>query len=500
MIEDIFPTAPHAHCTFTPTEEDERGKLDGVYKTIKSAAPASAYEKHVAGEVGLLVIPIRPDNFCTFGVIDIDFDADNHDPVFWAKYCATNSPEFHVAVSKSGCAHLYVIPEEPIPASKMRQFLAEKLKEFELPSNTERFPKQDKLEEGDVGNGINIPYFGNERPVLDANGEPMTLEKFAAVVNRVPCSLFDVPGRDLTTATGRVRAGELAEGNRHNDLKTFAMGYLKQGIDIDTTVVALKAQWFETYGDEDRAERDQLIKWLRKRGKEGGFDCDDFTQLIAVTKAVAMDNETKTSWILVFRGHHVEIKNEDVLFSAAQVQKAIASQTQLFADITVPSWKRRLSQLMDNVTITEDEGGSDAETLIDALKFWLSRETMNRRGFHVEDRSRLKHGDCWLDEERGRLWFNPSGAPSAINKLEGTVGRCGRKDVLRVVKYLEGGSDLIKIGGKAKRWYWIPWQEMDNVIEMNPRKTQTRLVVGMEGDPEEDAARTVRTIEEERPF
>jgi hypothetical protein len=47
-----------------------------------------------------------------------------------------------------------------------------------LPNDVEIFPKQDALGDGELGNWINLPYFGGDRPAYGEDGRILSLAEF----------------------------------------------------------------------------------------------------------------------------------------------------------------------------------------------------------------------------------------------------------------------------------------------------------------------------------
>lgn len=134
--------------------------VPGGAVTRKGAAPLDAYESHLAGHVGLGIVPVREDGTCSFAAIDIDDDKIDHKALY-AKVVSRGMP-LAVCRSKSGGAHLYLFMDEPRPASEIRQTLKRWAKALGYP-NAEVFPKQDTISETNVGSWINLPYFAGER-------------------------------------------------------------------------------------------------------------------------------------------------------------------------------------------------------------------------------------------------------------------------------------------------------------------------------------------------
>ena len=69
------------------------------------------YAEHLAGKLGLGLVPVRRDGTCRFAAIDIDIDSIDH-PALLQKVLARKLP-LTVCRSKSGGAHLYLFMKEP---------------------------------------------------------------------------------------------------------------------------------------------------------------------------------------------------------------------------------------------------------------------------------------------------------------------------------------------------------------------------------------------------
>lgn len=153
-------------------------------KTISEPAPEDAVAKHLAGDGPYLgVIPIRTDGTVYFGAIDIDDDGVDHHELE-ARVVAHKLP-LVVCRSKSGGAHLYCFTSEPVTAGTMVDALKKfrSLMGYEKNANgtpVEIFPKQTKLEPGQVGNWINLPYYAaaTTNRYAVTGGRHLTLAEF----------------------------------------------------------------------------------------------------------------------------------------------------------------------------------------------------------------------------------------------------------------------------------------------------------------------------------
>lgn len=162
----------------------------GAGMWIKKPVTTAHYEAHLRGfGKGLGIAPLRDDATINFAAIDLD-EPDFAAALEMQEYLP--GPSF-IERSRSGNAHVWVFFSEPVEAWPVRGIL----KEATLAAgkaSVEVFPKQDKLfpefrteHRPELGNYINLPFHGDDRPVLDwkASGAPevVSLEQF---INWVP--------------------------------------------------------------------------------------------------------------------------------------------------------------------------------------------------------------------------------------------------------------------------------------------------------------------------
>ncbi len=151
---------------------------------IKKQLEDKNWEMHISGSMGLGIVPIRDDDTCSWGAIDIDVDTIDHADLI--KKVRKASMPLMVCRSKSGGAHCYIFTKDPVPASSLRKALAGYASQLGY-GGSEIFPKQDTLGDS-LGSWINLPYFtGNKtnRYAVDDHGEPMSLEEFITVATQM---------------------------------------------------------------------------------------------------------------------------------------------------------------------------------------------------------------------------------------------------------------------------------------------------------------------------
>lgn len=162
--------------------EAKGGKLEirATARTIRAQVTAELWRQHLAGRQPLGIIPIRDNNTCLWGAIDVDeYDVDHAALV---ELCAKHQLPLVVCRTKSGGAHLYLFMAEPVQAAVMQAKLRE-VAALIGHGASEVFPKQRTvaLERGDLGSWLNMPYFGRDetdRYAVGERGRVLTADEF----------------------------------------------------------------------------------------------------------------------------------------------------------------------------------------------------------------------------------------------------------------------------------------------------------------------------------
>lgn len=182
--------------TTNPSQAVIGEKAKGKAATISEPVTIDDYAKHLRGEIGLGIVPVRDDGTCVFGAIDIDQYTGIDHASLVAKAAALAVP-LMICRSKSGGAHAYVFAPEPgMQAPQLIDYLKKvrTLLGVDPRKAREIFPKQ-KAQSGGIGNWINLPYFGaTPRKAIRADGTEYSLEEFLNTVQRIdPKSLVQLP-------------------------------------------------------------------------------------------------------------------------------------------------------------------------------------------------------------------------------------------------------------------------------------------------------------------
>ena len=173
----LFRGSSKAHGVYTELIENDplKKKVKGRAMTISMAPTLKKWIQHVSGEIGLGIIPINENNMCWWGVLDIDGEVDHQK--LQTRIQALGLPLVE-CYSKSRSAHCFLFLDHPVSAESIRSILEEMASKLGV-AGCEIFPKQNTLnvEQGDLGNWLNMPYFNNTRKgVILEDGKLRELE------------------------------------------------------------------------------------------------------------------------------------------------------------------------------------------------------------------------------------------------------------------------------------------------------------------------------------
>jgi hypothetical protein len=156
---------------------DSRGKVTAVYTTVKGRLTAELWEYHLDGKLGLGVFPLRDDGTVRFGAIDID--EYPHDVRGIYDRCGELGLPLIPCRTKSGGAHWYLFLADDVPAVMVQRKLGNWAKALGYPTS-EIFPKQTRLTTGEIGNYLNMPYYGkwSLKYAYAPSGVAMPVEEF----------------------------------------------------------------------------------------------------------------------------------------------------------------------------------------------------------------------------------------------------------------------------------------------------------------------------------
>lgn len=164
------------------SKKGEKEKGDSFTK--KEQVTETLYKQHLEGTQGLGIVPIQNDNTCRFAVLDID--VYNTDFKLQLEALSNHNIPLFPFRSKSGGLHLYLFLAEPMKVLKVKETMDEFRVLLGLNANTEVFPKQSSLSNGQSGNWINLPYYNQEKSkqyMYAEDGSPLLLDEAISRIN-----------------------------------------------------------------------------------------------------------------------------------------------------------------------------------------------------------------------------------------------------------------------------------------------------------------------------
>jgi hypothetical protein len=480
----LFEGFAEAYGTYDSTQFNEtKGKQEirATAKTKREKVNVSLWENHLSGVTPLGIIPIRDNDTCLWGCIDVDQYGLQHSDI--VKRINKEDLPLVVCRSKSGGAHLYLFLQQPIGAGILMARLNE-IAALLGYGGSEVFPKQQKVasDRGDLGSWLNMPYFqGDEtnRYGVKDNGLAMSIEEFldTAEAKRVPPDFLRQerqrkPETDPEFGDGPPCLQHLAsdgfpEGVRNKGL--FALGVFAKK--------KFGARWASILEDWNRrffepplpsSEVADIIRGLEK--KEYNYTCkeqplcahcnsglcrsrrfgvggnDDFPIISGLSK---LDTDPPI-WFLDVDGERIELTTDE-LCNYAAFHKVCVERLNKFYRISMKreTWGSIVAEQMQNlVKIEAPEEVSVFGQFSELLETFLTDK------HKAESKEEVMLGKPFLDLDEGRYYFR-------LRDLEKFLESSGFKIYKRAmlttrIKSLGGGGQFFNLKGKGVNTWWVP--------------------------------------------
>lgn len=515
---DLFAGFERQHGTHGVPDLDPNGLKWGIKRTAKTLngpATLEMWEDHIAGKKPLGIVPIRQDNTCTWGSIDIDqYDADIVEIV--RKVEDAKLPLVPVR-SKSGGLHLFIFFAEPVDAVAAQGVLRDIAASIGF-AGSEIFPKQTTIlvERGDKGSWIVMPYYGDDyggklkhQRGIKRTGAEMTIGEFLTIAEKrrvtkqwiadlsqqTAAASADpkkklngkgdgkrpkLPYSDGPPCLQHLATSGFPEGGRNNAL--FHIGvYLKKAHPTD---------WQKHLEADNQAymkpplpseEVDSVIKSLQRKDYE--YKCKDqpmvshcdspkcrgrkhgvgvggsYPEILGLDK---LDSDPPL-WFVDIPGKRIPMTTEELQNYTRFHKKCMDQANVVYKMIPVPVWYSIIGEAMQNVNVIEaPEDISVAAVFLEMLETFL---TNRMKGKTRED---ILRGAPWEDEESGRHYFQ-------IRHLEQFLQREGVRNVDRpTLKYrleqLKGGHGDMNIKGHHRYVWWVPTSAISRAPQLDPPK------------------------------
>lgn len=396
------------------------------HSTIKATLTDSVWESHLKGEIGLGVVPIQDDGFVYWGAIDIDV-MDITIEELAARVKKLGLP-LYVCKSKGKGYHCYFFYLRP---GKQASLLRGRLRMWAAAlgyPNAEVFPKQDYLQGDQIGNWINLPYFGgyteSARFCMTPEGKALSLKEFLEYVEPwnpdAPLPLPTVQGNFeeappclITLVDKGIPAGHRNQGMYNIGIylrKAYPEAWRELMRDVNTQVLSkplsdkelstiikslMKREYFYKCDEDPIASVCDKQTCLTKKFGIGhdneqdiaaGFSHPDYQSL------EKLDTRPARYWLTV-SGIRLDLSRDELmswpklrscLFEALDELPASNRRVE-------QEWERTLAGLIKNVTIHEaPPEASDSGQVIAQLEEWSSQCS--------EDVTSLLRGDPYWED------------------------------------------------------------------------------------------------------
>jgi hypothetical protein len=471
-------------------------------ETVRTAPPDDRWSDHLAGHGPYLgICPLREDNTCAWGAIDLDDDTTDHARI--AQDVAEARLPLVVCESKSGGAHLFLFLASPAPARLVVERLRSwaKLLELTNPSDErgrvaslEVFPKQVTLKVEDAGNWINLPYYGDTRWAVLPSGERLDLARFLAHAEALMISVERLEAMDTTAG---VQAPDLfADGppclaTLHE--RGFAAGERNQG--LYNVGIFLKLKYPTAWQDLLRQynsgrvdpplpddEVDQIIGSLEKHDyvykckdlpivdfcqrslcRKRRWGIDVFTRAAARAAMPEMSDLRKIltdppRWVLRVDDHDVELTT-DTLISLSKLRSVVLEHCNIVVPLLKPSeWDDVLRDLMTELNVIdapEDAGvfGQFKQLVFDFLELR-----------HLSDtRESLLLGKPW--SENGTVYFRSGDLIGFLDRKRFRDYHA-TSEVYTALRSMGAGHKQLNVKSLNVQCWFIPVKQLPSDVEL----------------------------------
>lgn len=320
----------------------EGEKAAGVARTVDREITLNDYSQHVLGRVGIGVIPLREDNRVNFAAIDIDLYKRQeqqarklrHEDVALALF----ETPLVVTRSKSNGIHVWLFSSSSVNAQLAVDYLQMQASALGA-AGSEVFPKQTKrIRAEDIGNWINLPYFGASRrvvyPIFDEQKKTysypdLSLEKFLDIAENASQRITDSWLHERTKV-GVSQRGNNKEGRLWHDgppcLQKLIAGEPEKRNAIETKF---------TRGDITKDQRDKQIAFSRPQLQEGNRNVTFFNTAIYLRRRLnpndpdsSLDSEDEKTLYETLIDVHTdwrhEVDNEGIRHELKTIAKQVS--------------------------------------------------------------------------------------------------------------------------------------------------------------------------------
>lgn len=444
---------------------DAKGKLRAKSKLVRGAPSAAVVNRHLQGEVSIGLLPIDESGKCHWGAIDLDEYDRPLERVVKAIY--NYDMPLCSFYSKSKKLHLFVFLSSPCQPAELQKLLRRYFTLFALREKTEVFPKQKDLNDVDVPNWINAPYFGDTRCMLNADMKEIDLESALIRMSAKQMTLKDhidyLDNMPYSDAPPCIQSGcilrDVPRGNRNNFL--FSVGvYFRlkdEGADLDTLLNAVNDSLLDPI-DSQRL-KETILTGLKKksyfylcnqldgcnkevcRQQKYGIESKETTGLEYGT--LEQYNTDPPYYVWTVSGQRMVFFSESEMLHQSKFRELCHRYLHIVPrKIDDGRWTKILNRANENILVHESEGDQGgfshgSQFLQHTIDFFTNRRA-------ADEQSQLALGRTWFDREHNRYVFKATAYLSYIRNV---------KD-FKVYSPIELQTKLQSMGAVPDGQYW----------------------------------------------
>lgn len=425
----LFAGLDRAHGRYAVTRKNEsKNKMEGRATTLLEPVTVDLWEKHLKGEQGLGIIPIMDNSKVHWGALDIDrYDMNLNE---LEKQCKDMDLPVFLCRTKSGGAHLYVFFTEAVPAKLVRSKLAEFSVALGHPG-VEIYPKQLSLaSKSDVGNWLNMPYFGGEKSerfcihfnkkltpeaFLElANKYKISQEAFANTVPFAGESFNDGPPCLQTLASRG-----FAEGGRNKalfnigvylrlkeqdawepHLEEYNHKFMKPPLSSREVLALTKSVGRKDYGytcsqDPISSVCNREVCKSRKFGIKGADE-----DISLVLGSLIKVKSVPPTWIIDVEGYRLELKTEDLVNQDSFRRICVERINKFPPKVKQNVWEQMIRSKLEDLEEHDAPPDASPEGRLDYLlrSFCSNYDT-------ARSKDELMAGNPWYDDKAKTIYF-----------------------------------------------------------------------------------------------
>ena len=425
------------------TDEIWKNHLNGI--KFKAKIIKQSGEEFFPDVDSIGIAPVREDHKCKWGCID--YDEYPIDFVSLNKKIRDRKLPLIICKSKSKGAHVFLFSKEWVSAKLMQTKITEIAQTLGQANQDRIYPIQTEpkiLEEGEIGNWLNIPYYYHKNPdktkwrsAINDDGTEATLEQFFKLHEKYALTeeeleKFNIPLENDWFKDGPMCLKQMAtfgfvEGQRNNTLHEIGV-YLKKRFPDDwkKKLEAYNAHWFKNLQGGPLESREVLSTQNSLAKKDYFYGCKKYplksfcnAQKCRLQKHgvgegdVPNNNVSKLSvmvsnpkvWFLTYDGKTVVLSSRE-LATQRLWQIAATEQTGKTPQLLKQKdWETLLNKLQTNINIIP----ADPETTNKGkLKRFLSKWCLDM--IKVEEGEGKEWKDAYEDkspfiDKNGTVWF-----------------------------------------------------------------------------------------------